>query len=136
MHGDTQRRALSYVALRCVAAPDAVWTQLNSKNVGVSVRACTSALTYDRTSGHGNYYTVEIEDGRPAVVMVQLSWCDHTERWTYVCACTVHNRHVALNIIETYKIVSGKHQPDVAPTLYKASLHELEEMIWDLKSLV
>jgi len=26
-------------------------------------------------------------------------------------------------MIETYKIVSGKYQPDVAPTLYKASVH-------------
>jgi len=26
-------------------------------------------------------------------------------------------------MIETYKIVSGKHQPDVAPTLYKSSVH-------------
>jgi len=26
-------------------------------------------------------------------------------------------------MIETYKIVSGKYQPDVAPTLYKSSVH-------------
>ena len=26
-------------------------------------------------------------------------------------------------MIETYKIVSGKYQPDVAPTLYKSSFH-------------
>jgi len=38
---------------------------------------------------------------------------------------------------ETYKIVSGKCQPGVAPTLYKASVHVTRvKMIRDLKSLM
>jgi len=30
-------------------------------------------------------------------------------------------------MIETYKIVDGKYQPGVAPTLYKASVHVTRE---------
>ena len=36
---------------------------------------------------------------------------------------TLHYRRIRGDMIETYKIVSGKYQPDVAPTLYKSSIH-------------
>ena len=36
---------------------------------------------------------------------------------------TLHYRRIRGDLIETYKIVIGKYRPDVAPTLYKSSVH-------------
>jgi len=36
---------------------------------------------------------------------------------------TLHYRRIRGDMTETYKIVSGKYQPDVAPTSYKSSVH-------------
>jgi len=36
---------------------------------------------------------------------------------------TLHYRRIRGDMIETCKIVSGKYQPDVGPTLYKSSVH-------------
>jgi len=39
-------------------------------------------------------------------------------------------------MIETYKTVSGKYQPDVAPTLHKSSFHATRGNDMRLESLV
>ena len=36
---------------------------------------------------------------------------------------TLHYRRIRGDMIETYKRVSGKYKPDIAPTLYKSSVH-------------
>jgi len=48
----------------------------------------------------------------------------YSERLKIFCKIpTLHYRRIRGDMIETYKIVSGKYQPDVAPTLYKSSVH-------------
>ena len=60
----------------------------------------------------------------------------YSERLKICKIPTLHYRRIRGDMIETYKIVSGKYQPDVAPTLYKSSVHVTRGNDMRLESLV
>ena len=60
---------------------------------------------------------------RATKILPGLKNLTYSERLKICKIPTLHYRRIRGDMIETYKIVSGKYQPDVAPTLCKSSVH-------------
>ena len=71
----------------------------------------------------GDIESLEKFQKRATKILPGLKNLPYSDRLKICKIPTLHYRRIRGDMIETYKIVSGKYQPDVAPTLYKSSVH-------------
>ena len=66
----------------------------------------------------GDIEALEKVQKRATKILPGLKNLPYSERLKICKIPTLHYRRIRGDMIETYKIVSRKYQPDVAPTLY------------------
>ena len=71
----------------------------------------------------GDIEALEKVQKRTTKILPGLKNRPYSDRLKICNIPTLHYRRIRGDMIETYKIVSGKYQPDVAPMLYKSSVH-------------
>ena len=70
----------------------------------------------------GDIEALEKVQKRATKILPGLKNLSYSERLKICKITTLHYRRIRGDMIVTYKIVSGKYQPGVAPTLYKANI--------------